>query len=75
MNPHLFRHLGAKRHLDARPGEYEVVRRVNCHKKIDTTTNYYSGFESTAAARHFDAVLLERRRVAEQRPRAHGRIR
>ena len=28
VNPHLFRHLGAQRHLDAHPGEYGVVQRV-----------------------------------------------
>ena len=67
VNPHLFRHLGAKRHLDAHPGEYGVVQRVMGHKSADTTTNVYCGFESAAAARHFDAGLLERRRVAEQR--------
>ena len=67
VNPHLFRHLGAKRHLDAHPGEYGVVQRVMGHKSADTTSNVYCGLESAAAARHFDAGLLERRRVAEQR--------
>ena len=28
LHPHLFRHIGAKLHLDACPGSYEVLRRV-----------------------------------------------
>ena len=65
LNAHLFRHLGAKAHLDDNPGDYEVVRRVLGHKSIDTTTSFYTGFETAAAARHFDASILARRRRAE----------
>ncbi|MCZ8104946.1 MAG: site-specific integrase [Burkholderiales bacterium] len=60
INPHLFRHIGAKLYLDARPGGYEVVRRVLGHKKMSTTTGFYSGAESAAAALHFDEVILGR---------------
>lgn len=60
INPHLFRHIAAKLYLDVRPGGYEVVRRVLGHKKIATTTGFYSGAESTAAALHFDEVILGR---------------
>lgn len=67
VHPHLLRHLGAKQHLEAHPGEYEVVRRVLGHKSIDTTTQYYTGMETIAAARQFDSSLLARRRKAEAR--------
>ena len=32
VNPHLFRHIGAKLYLDANPGSYEVMRRVLGHR-------------------------------------------
>lgn len=61
MHPHLFRHAGAKLFLDANPGSYEVVRRVLTHRSITTTTTFYTGLETAAAVRHFDATLLKRR--------------
>jgi integrase len=67
VNPHFFRHLGASLHLDRRPGEYEAVRRVLGHKSINTTTNYYTGLDTAAAARRFDEGVLNRRRQAEAR--------
>ncbi len=60
VNVHLFRHIDAKLYLDAVPGGYEVLRRVFGHKKIETTARFYTGFESKAAARHFDNVILSR---------------
>jgi integrase len=62
MNPHLFRHAGAKLYLDANPGEYEVVRRVLAHRSISTTTGFYTGLESASAVRHFDATILKQRK-------------
>jgi integrase len=61
MNPHLFRHAMAKIYLDAKPGGYEVVRRVLGHRSIDTTTAYYTGVETAAAVRHFDGVISKLR--------------
>ncbi len=61
MNPHLFRHLGAHLFLERHPGNYEEVRRVLGHKKIDTTIENYAGLETAAAVRRFDNVILERR--------------
>ena len=60
MHPHLFRHAAAKIFLDARPGEYEVMRQVLRHKSINTTTNFYSGAEAQSASRHFVNVVFER---------------
>jgi integrase len=66
MNPHLFRHAMAKIYLDANPGGYEVVRRVLGHRSIDTTTAYYTGFE-TAAVRCFDDSVLKLRKHISNR--------
>jgi integrase len=63
VNAHLFRHIGAKIYLDAHPGAYEVIRRVLGHKKMETTTNAYTGLETRAAVRHFDAVIEARRKA------------
>jgi integrase len=64
VNPHLFRHLGAKLFLSTHPGGYEVVRRVLGHRSTDTTMGFYTGFESKAAARHYDEVILGHRRAS-----------
>ena len=66
MNTHLFRHLAAKLYLDSHPGAYGVVRLVNGHKSVNTTTTYYCGTETAAAMRHFDRHVLELRRQAEE---------
>ena len=65
VNPHLMRHLGAKIFLEAHPGAYESARRVFGHLSVDTTTSFYTGFETLAAARQFDANVIRRRRQAE----------
>jgi integrase len=62
VNVHLFRHAGGKLFLDARPGQYEVVRRVLGHRSIATTTSIYTGAETRSAGKHFAAVIAERRR-------------
>jgi integrase len=66
FNVHLFRHAGGKLFLDARPGQYEVMRRVLGHRSITTTTNIYAGAETRSAGSHFAAVIAERRRLIEQ---------
>ena len=64
VHVHMMRHLAAKLFLDEKPGSYEVMRRVLGHRSIDTTTSSYTGFETKAAARHFDEIILKRRRSA-----------
>ena len=64
VNVHLMRHIGAKLFLDQNPGSHEVVRRVLAHRSLETTTAFYTGFETKAAARHFDEVILDKRRSA-----------
>jgi integrase len=66
INVHLFRHAAGKLFLDARPGQYEVMRRVLGHRSIATTTSIYSGAETRSAGSHFAAVISERRRALEQ---------
>jgi integrase len=57
INPHLFRHAGAKIFLDQRPGQYEVVRQVLRHRSIETTTSFYAGAETRSAGQHFASVI------------------
>lgn len=57
INPHLFRHLGALLFLKANPGQHETVRQLLGHKNIQTTTEFYSGFETDEAMRRFATVL------------------
>jgi integrase len=57
VNPHLFRHAGAKIFLDQRPGQYEVVRQVLRHRSIETTTSFYVGAETRSAGQHYAAVI------------------
>lgn len=59
INPHLFRHIGALLYLDQNPGGYEVMRRVLSHGSMATTTNFYTGLETHAATRHFDAAIIK----------------
>jgi hypothetical protein len=72
VNPHLFRHIDGKLHLDAHPGDYETVRRVHSHRSIQTTINFYCGMETKAAARHFDRTILDLRRKYNDMPRRKG---
>jgi integrase len=67
FNTHLFRHAGGKIFLDARPGQYEVLRRVLGHRSIATTTSTYTGAETRSAGLHFASVIAERRRSLENR--------
>jgi len=67
INPHLFRHIAAKLHLDQHPGEYEVVSQVLGHKSLATTRRSYTGLEVDAAVRHFDATIAKLRQSATTR--------
>lgn len=57
MSPHLFRHLAAKRLLDASPGDFETVRQLLGHRNMSTTTNFYAGIDSRRAARHHQHLI------------------
>jgi integrase len=74
---HLLRHFGGWLYLQRNPGQYEVLRQVLGHKKIEVTIACYTGLEADAAGRHFDeSVLAERadtRSVAQAAFRKPGR--
>lgn len=57
VNMHLFRHIAAKLLLEARPGQYEVVRRLLTLSGLSHTLNYYAGFEAGSATRLLAEVL------------------
>lgn len=58
VNPHLFRHLGAKLYLEANPGDYETVRRQLGHKKLDTTLSSYAKFDNKLAQERYQTAVL-----------------
>lgn len=69
MTVHQFRHLAAKLLLTHDPGNFEGTRRLLGHKNSRTTTNFYSGMQTKAAAAHYDRILLaERQRLSVGRP-------
>jgi integrase len=61
VNPHLFRHIAAKIHLDSNPGAYGFVRLIMGHKSVETTTRFYAGMEGAAALEHYDNSILKLR--------------
>jgi integrase len=61
VHPHLFRHIGAKLYLEHHPGAYEVVRRLLGHSSLEVTTKTYTGTETVAAIRDYQASILRRR--------------
>jgi integrase len=75
FNVHLFRHAGGKLFLDARPGQYEVVRRVLGHKSMATTTSIYTGAETRSAGQHFARVIQERRLLSANKEPVRARSR
>ena len=61
LTPHQFRHAAAKILLDAKPGHYEVVRKVLGHKSLTTTYSHYAGAETQAAISLYDDVIIQHR--------------
>lgn len=57
VNPHLFRHLSALLFLRVHPGQYESVRQLLGHKNIQTTINFYAGYETDEALHRFNRVI------------------
>ncbi len=62
LTPHQFRHGAAKILLDARPGFYEVVRKLLGHKSMVTTYSHYAGAETQAAVDLYADVITDHRR-------------
>ena len=72
LTPHQFRHAAAKILLDARPGFYEVARKLLGHKSMVTTYSHYAGAETQAAVELYGDIITDHRRtgVARGMPRA-----
>lgn len=60
MNPHLFRHFAAYLYLKERPGDFETVRRMLHHKKLETTMTFYAELSNKWAHEHYDDVVLKK---------------
>lgn len=67
MNAHLFRHLAAKLYLENVPGDYETVRRLLMHKRLDTTLNAYASFDNRRAQERFHDYVLDARKGKRRR--------
>lgn len=72
ITPHQFRHIAARRYLEAYPGQYEAVRQMLDHASVETTRRSYSGEDYKATMERFDELLINRkldirRRVAGSR--------
>jgi site-specific recombinase XerD len=67
LTPHQFRHAAAKLLLDARPGFYEVVRKLLGHKSMVTTYSHYAGAETQAAVELYADVITDHRRTGVAR--------
>lgn len=67
INPHLFRHLSALIFLSRYPGQYEAVRQLLGHRSVQTTINFYVGFETNEAMVRYDNLLqsLQSRGLSE----------
>lgn len=73
ITPHQFRHLAARRYLQAYPGHYEAVRQMLGHQSVETTRRSYAGSDLDATMARNDALLttdaLDVRRQSEGRRR------
>ena len=58
VHMHLFRHIAAMQYLEAYPGQYESVRRMLGHAKIDTTTGFYSPLSNKAIQEKYHEAVL-----------------
>jgi integrase len=54
---HQFRHAAAAIWLQHKPGDYETVRRILGHKRLQTTINFYCGLETLQANRDFGDLV------------------
>ncbi|WP_339853698.1 site-specific integrase [Roseovarius nubinhibens] len=60
VNVHLFRHIAAKLYLNAHPGDYETVRRLLKHKKLQTTIDFYAELSNQWAHDRYDVAVLSK---------------
>ncbi len=60
MHAHLFRHIAAKLYLSAHPGDFETVRRLLKHKKLQTTMDFYAELSNQWAHDRYDDAVLSK---------------
>lgn len=46
--------------LNGFPGEYETMRQMLGHRKLDTTMAFYARFSSKAAVERYDEAVLSK---------------
>jgi integrase len=59
MTVHQFRHAAGALILQARPGEYELVRRLLGHRNVQTTIKAYIGLENIHASEIFSKIVMK----------------
>ncbi|HEX3664824.1 MAG TPA: site-specific integrase [Rhizomicrobium sp.] len=64
LTPHLFRHIAAKLHLKANPGDFGTVQKFLGHKDIRTTMRIYCEFMQPAAFERYDEHVLKLRQAS-----------
>ncbi|MGH6955122.1 MAG: tyrosine-type recombinase/integrase, partial [Caulobacteraceae bacterium] len=72
MNPHLFRHLAAKLHLELHPEAIETMRRLLGHVSTRTTLSAYADLSTALAFRRYDETIAHHRE-GRQTPAARPR--
>jgi len=70
---HQFRHAAAAIWLQHKPGDYETVRRILGHKRLQTTINFYCGLETLQANRDF-GDLVRKLGAPQQDPPQPGNL-
>lgn len=60
VHTHLFRHFAAKLYLDAHPGDYETVRRLLGHRRLETTMAFYARLTNAMALEQYDKSVLSK---------------
>ena len=65
IHAHLMRHLMAYLYLKVHPGDYVTVQRILGHKSLQTTIDFYTGFEVESDFERFDDMILHIRKGVE----------
>jgi integrase len=64
VNPHLFRHIATKLHLDFHPDAIETMRRVLGHSSVEVTSRAYAEFDTARAFKRLGQTIARRREQA-----------
>ncbi len=61
VTPHQFRHIGCKLYIDRNPGDFETLRRILGHRRLETTMRFYARIEASKALNMFTAAVFAER--------------